>query len=80
MSSVEGTENNYKITIITSDIKHAGTNSKVYIQLFGDKGKHTVKIPLQKSSKNKDPFERGKKDIFEISTDVQLGKRLKKIK
>lgn len=56
----------YEITVYTGDKKGAGTNSKVYITLFGQNGKRTEKIQL-KNSNNKDPFERNKVDVFRVT-------------
>ena len=42
--------------MITGDKRGAGTDSQVYVTLFGNNGKQTEKIPL-KNSNNKNPFE-----------------------
>ena len=49
--------------MVTGDHRNAGTDSKVFITLFGHQGQTTRKIPLLKSS-NKNPFEHGQTDIF----------------
>lgn len=54
---------NYKIKIKTGDIPSAGTNSNVYIKLYGDR--ITDFIKLDKLSHN--DFERGKTDLYNIS-------------
>jgi hypothetical protein len=51
--------------VITSDIRNAGTDSNVFIQLFGEKN-DSGKITLETSKTNRNKFERGKTDIFEI--------------
>ena len=48
----------------TSDIRHAGTDAEVYINLFGDKGR-SGKIALGEGMKERDEFfERGSVDVF----------------
>lgn len=49
----------------TSDIRGAGTDANVFIQLFGEKN-DSGKIPLETSKNNKNKFERGNEDIFEV--------------
>lgn len=56
----------YEIVVRTGDEKSAGTDSQVYITLYGQNGKKTGKIHL-KNSNNKDPFERNKTDIFLVN-------------
>ncbi|XP_072243054.1 lipoxygenase homology domain-containing protein 1 [Leuresthes tenuis] len=51
---------NYEITVVTGDVTFAGTNAKVFIQIYGDKGKTEV-ITLESRSNN---FERNKTEIF----------------
>lgn len=51
--------------MVTSDLRGAGTNANVYIQLFGEKN-DSGKIPLELSKTNRDKFERGQTDVFEI--------------
>ena len=59
----------YKINVITSDKSYAGTDSKVYIKLFGfGEFNETEDIQLNKSKTNKNPFEKGCKDLFEVYT------------
>ncbi len=53
------------MSVVTSDLSNAGTNSNVFIQLFGDKH-DSGKIPLESSFTNKNAFERGQTDKFEV--------------
>jgi hypothetical protein len=55
----------YIISVVTSDIKNAGTDAAVYIQLYGDKN-DSGKVPLETSKSNKNKFERNQTDVFEI--------------
>jgi len=59
----------YDIIVITGDVKEAGTDSQVYITLFGHDGKRTEKIPLDHSSTNKNPFKRNQTDKFHVEAD-----------
>ena len=56
----------YDISVYTGDKTDAGTESQVYITLYGVNGKQTEKIHL-KDSNNKNPFERNKLDKFRVS-------------
>jgi hypothetical protein len=51
--------------VVTSDIINAGTDATVFIQLFGDKN-DSGKITLETSKTNRNKFERGQTDVFEI--------------
>ncbi|XP_075875519.1 lipoxygenase homology domain-containing protein 1 [Nelusetta ayraudi] len=53
---------NYEITVVTGDVLFSGTNAKVFIQIFGDKGKTEV-LSLESRSDN---LERDSTDIFKI--------------
>ena len=65
-----GTEfNNYKIDIKTADVKGAGTDDQILIDIVGSKGR-TQKRKLD--TKWRDDFERGKKDTFQVKA-VDLG-------
>ena len=52
----------YKITVKTGDIRGAGTDANVFVQLYGDKGNTDV-LPL-KDSGNTNKFERDNTDEF----------------
>ena len=58
----------YEIIVYTGDKRGAGTDSKVYITLFGNQGKQTQKIHL-KDSNNKNPFESKQTDRFSVKGD-----------
>uniref|UniRef100_A0A7N8XV07 Lipoxygenase homology domains 1b n=1 Tax=Mastacembelus armatus TaxID=205130 RepID=A0A7N8XV07_9TELE len=53
---------NYEITVVTGDMMFAGTNARVFIQIYGDKGKTEV-VTLKSRSNN---FERNTTEIFKI--------------
>uniref|UniRef100_A0A3Q2QDK8 Lipoxygenase homology PLAT domains 1 n=1 Tax=Fundulus heteroclitus TaxID=8078 RepID=A0A3Q2QDK8_FUNHE len=64
---------NYEITVVTGDIRSAGTNANVFCQIYGDEGKTEI-LALKSRSNN---FERGtteifKEDIFSLAA-VDLG-------
>lgn len=54
---------NYEVTVVTGDVTFAGTNARVFIQIYGDKGKTEV-ITLASRSNN---FERDTTEIFKVS-------------
>lgn len=54
---------NYEITVVTGDVMFAGTNARVFIQIYGDKGKTEI-ITLKSRSNN---FERNTTEIFKVS-------------
>ena len=51
------TENCYRIHVITGDVSNAGTNSNVFINLYGDRG-DSGERKLEKSESHMDKFER----------------------
>ncbi|MEQ2279977.1 hypothetical protein AMECASPLE_014829, partial [Ameca splendens] len=53
---------NYEITVVTGDVMFAGTNARVFIQIYGEKGKTEI-ITLQNKSNN---FERNTTEIFKF--------------
>lgn len=53
---------NYEISVVTGDVTFAGTNARVFIQIYGDKGKTEV-IKIESRSDN---FERNTTDIFKV--------------
>lgn len=55
----------YHITVVTGDIKEAGTDSHVHIILYGEHA-DTGKVELKKSKEHSDPFQRGSTDSFTI--------------
>ena len=60
----------YEVTVITGDIKKAGTDANVHITIFGTHG-DTGKRPL--TQKFRDLFERNQKDVFVLEA-IDLGK------
>uniref|UniRef100_A0A3B5LQZ1 Lipoxygenase homology domains 1b n=1 Tax=Xiphophorus couchianus TaxID=32473 RepID=A0A3B5LQZ1_9TELE len=55
---------NYEVTVVTGDVMFAGTNARVFIQIYGEKGK-TETITLENRSNN---FERNTTEIFKVLT------------
>ncbi len=64
----------YKIEVVTSELKGAGTNAKVFVIMYGEKD-DSGKIVLPAK---KEHFEKGKTDLFEIKAkDVGTIKKLR---
>lgn len=59
----------YKVTVHTSDIKFAGTDANVSINIFGSAG-NTGEQSLSNSKNN---FERGKVDVFSLKGLANVG-------
>ncbi len=55
----------YNVSVTTSDKRGAGTDANVFIQLFGENN-DSGKQKLETSKNNKNKFERGQTDVFEI--------------
>lgn len=53
---------NYEITVVTGEVFAAGTDAKVFLQIYGEEGKTEV-IQLKSRSNN---FERGSTEIFKV--------------
>ncbi|CAF4705088.1 unnamed protein product, partial [Rotaria sp. Silwood2] len=68
ISTSKNVETSYEIVVYTGDKSGAGTDSKVFITLFGNNEKRTQKIQL-KNSNNKDPFEKNQVDTFHVESD-----------
>lgn len=70
--------NTYSISVTTSNIRGAGTDANVYIELIGRRDV-SGKILLKNSKTNPlNKFEQGKTDIFEINCpDVGTLKRIR---
>ncbi|XP_062291185.1 lipoxygenase homology domain-containing protein 1 [Scomber scombrus] len=60
---------NYEVTVVTGDVRTAGTNANVFCQMYGEEGKTEV-LPLKNRSNN---FERGTTEIFKIEA-LDIGK------
>ncbi|GIL93968.1 hypothetical protein Vretimale_245, partial [Volvox reticuliferus] len=65
----------YRVSVTTSNIRGAGTDANVFIQMFGDEGE-TGRIKLDNPGKN--DFERGNTDVF-LFEDKNVG-NLRKIR
>lgn len=61
----------YSVRIKTGNIKHAGTDSNIYVQVFGDKGDTGV-IELKQICDTKDKFQRGMNTKINLQT-VDVG-------
>lgn len=57
---------NYEVTVVTGDVTFAGTNAKVFAQIYGDKGKTEV-IALESRSND---YERNSTEIFKVSKQL----------
>uniref|UniRef100_A0A8C0ZH30 Lipoxygenase homology PLAT domains 1 n=1 Tax=Cyanistes caeruleus TaxID=156563 RepID=A0A8C0ZH30_CYACU len=70
---------NYEVSVVTGNVRAAGTNAKVFMQIYGETGK-TELIILENRSNN---FERGATDIFKVDVftikAIDLGE-LKKLR
>lgn len=62
----------YRITVHTGDVKDAGTQSNVSVELFGEKGK-SPKLKLDKSETYNTKFCRDQLDIFTVYNVPHLG-------
>ena len=61
----------YSVRIKTGNIKNAGTDSNIYLQVFGDKGDTGV-IELKQVCDTKDKFQRGMNTKINLQT-VDVG-------
>jgi hypothetical protein len=52
----------YEVTVVTSDRRGAGTDSRVSLVLFGSRG-HSAELLLDNA---RDNFSRGRTDVFQI--------------
>ncbi|XP_061603543.1 lipoxygenase homology domain-containing protein 1 [Phyllopteryx taeniolatus] len=55
----------YEVTVVTGDVQNAGTDTKIFMTVFGANGS-TEEMLLQK---NEDRFERGQEDTFKMEID-----------
>ncbi|XP_057675206.1 lipoxygenase homology domain-containing protein 1-like isoform X2 [Corythoichthys intestinalis] len=55
----------YEVTVVTGDIQNAGTDTNIFMTVFGANGS-TEEMLLQK---NEDRFERGQEDTFNMEID-----------
>ncbi|XP_078473113.1 lipoxygenase homology domain-containing protein 1 [Lampetra planeri] len=63
---------NYQVSVHTGNVRSAGTNANVFIQLYGDMGKTEVHNLRNRS----DNFERASNDIFKVEA-MDVGKVVK---
>lgn len=54
---------NYELTVLTGNVTFAGTNARVFIQIYGENGKTEI-ITLESRSNN---YERNTTEIFKVS-------------
>ena len=64
----------YEIHVQTGDVSHAGTDSNVFVTLYGAAGQDSGKRPL-KGALLRNLFERNQMDTFQLEA-VDLGKKL----
>ena len=56
----------------TGDVRSAGTDSSVFLKIFGSKG-DTDSLKLRASESGGNKFERGRTDLFKLET-TDIGK------
>ena len=61
----------YSVRIKTGNVKNAGTDSNIYLQVFGDKGDTGI-IELKQICDTKDKFQRGSNTKINLQT-VDVG-------
>ena len=63
-------ETTYNVHVKTGDVKYAGTDANVHLQIYGSKG-DTGELHLRQSENHSNKFERGKTDHFKLeATDI----------
>ena len=60
------------MSVKTGDVRGAGTDANVFVQIFGAKG-DTGKLQLRSAENTKNKFERGRTDQFVLEA-VDIGK------
>ncbi len=68
-----GSKVTYTVAVKTSDIRGAGTDAEVYIQLIGKGGRKSQDIHLEESRNHKDKFERASGDVFSFPETPSVG-------
>ena len=71
--SIKADPTNWSIFIYTSNIKDAGTDANVHIQIYGNKG---ASAQIHLSKENENSFEKGKVDKFDLNLP-EIGKPTK---
>ena len=69
--SISSAVSDYQVRIKTGNLKNAGTDSNIYLQVFGDKGDTGV-IELKQICDTKDKFQRGMNTKINLQT-VDVG-------
>ena len=62
----------YHVSLKTGDIRGAGTDANVFVQIYGEQG-DTGKLQLRTAENTKNKFERGRTDQFVLEA-VDIGK------
>ena len=62
----------YLVSVRTGDVRGAGTDANVFVQIFGAKG-DTGKLQLRSAENTKNKFERSRTDQFVLEA-VDIGK------
>ena len=62
----------YDVSLKTGDIRGAGTDANVFVQIYGEQG-DTGKLQLRTAENTKNKFERGRTDQFVLEA-VDIGK------
>jgi hypothetical protein len=62
---IKASRTNWSVLVYTSNLKNAGTDANVHIQIFGDKAQ-TSALPLEKKGET-NLFETGKCDKFDMN-------------
>ncbi|XP_076139289.1 lipoxygenase homology domain-containing protein 1-like [Alosa pseudoharengus] len=55
----------YEVTVVTGDVQNAGTDTQIYLTIFGANGSSDEKL----LPKNEDRFERGQEDTFTLEVE-----------
>ena len=63
-----GPQTNYEVTVVTGNVRHAGTDAHVYLQMYGKAGM-TQEVELDDE---KDNFERNMTDVFKASLLLKI--------
>lgn len=62
----------YHVALKTGDVREAGTDANVFVQIYGEQG-DTGKLHLRTAENTKNKFERGRTDQFVLEA-VDIGK------
>ena len=65
-------QQSYTICVRTSEIENSGTDSNVFLSMYGEKD-IIESIPLKNSTEGGNEFERGKTDTFVVKSKVSVG-------